>query len=291
MRRLLLVALVALLWVPFAHADTAPIPDDGSLPWTNPAHQGALEVLAGTIASRIAGRPVAVRCEGENDWAALVGADAGDVLGYVEISSFDDATYAEDAPLAELSPEVCALLQRFAVAVPKPTKCRTLITETVTVWKTVTVKTKVKVKVHGKIVTKVVTRTKRVPTRVDRQTAGPLAPCYAPGGGMREPKPDAYWDEYRSYADAILTLAHESIHLQQARAGVPFQEDPEGEAECYGLQWIARVAEQLGDTPDDGRAIAAYASDEILPGERAEWLADCVPGGALDLSPTDGIWP
>jgi hypothetical protein len=81
------IALAGALAVPVgASADTAPIPSSSDLPWSDPAHESPLELLAGRIASHIAGRPVTVRCEGDTDWATLVrqtGGEPSSESGYV----------------------------------------------------------------------------------------------------------------------------------------------------------------------------------------------------------------
>ena len=75
----------------------------------------------------------------------------------------------------------------------------------------------------------------------------------------------------RTYAIAILTLAHESIHLSGIVGGTLSNGlavgDPQAEAkaDCYGMQWMPYVAEQLGDTPDDAQAIARYFWDKVYP--------------------------
>lgn len=291
MQRLLLPLLVAclvLVSAPVASADSAPIRDDGSLPWTNPSHQSPLEVLAGEIASEIAGRPVSVRCHGDYEWSRIASPGTlGFVAGYYDAAT---DTWAADATLVYLGPGVCSYLNRFALASPKPTKCEARTTVLETVWRTVTVRTTVKVKVNGKLVTKVVTTRKRVPHTVEKQATGPPAPCYLGNGKRAAGRPASYWQEYGEYAHSILTLAHESIHLQQIRAGLPARavDVDEAEAGCYGIQWIARVAQRLGAAADDGQTIAAYYYEEL---SGARDTPDCVPGGALDLSPADGIWP
>src|SRR3990172_1381756 len=163
MRRLLLcfvVGLRALALAPVAAADSAPISDDGSLPWSDPQHRSQLELLAGTIASAIAARPVSVHCHGATEWAEIGGGAVGFVTGYYNAA---ENTWAADATIAELGPGVCSGLNSFALANPKPTKCRAQTTVTETVWRLTTVKTKVVVRVNGKLVTKIVTTKKRVP--------------------------------------------------------------------------------------------------------------------------------
>ncbi len=87
----------------------------------------------------------------------------------------------------------------------------------------------------------------------------------------------AYWSAYNSYSIAILTLAHESIHLGGAVGGMLSNGltvgDPQAEAkgDCFGMQWMPYVARQLGDTPDDAQAIARYFWDKVYP------LSTCLP--------------
>ena len=130
-----LVALAAS--VQAVRADTAPIQDSPDLPWTNPDHQSSLEVLASRIATAIAGRPVAVRCEGDTDWRALVARQGGNPdseLGYVGVSFDSRGQLTSLAGAAELAGgRVCLLLKQFAVAATKPTKCRSADLVTVTV--------------------------------------------------------------------------------------------------------------------------------------------------------------
>jgi hypothetical protein len=111
--------------------------------------------------------------------------------------------------------------------------------------------------------------------------------------------PDGGWAAYSDYAGAMLTLAHESIHLLDLRSGNSVDLPFEIRAECFGMQWIPWVAEQLGTTSDDARSIARYAWDVIYPryanvvspAGYPYWSLDCRPDGPLDLSPGDGIWP
>ena len=70
----------------------------------------------------------------------------------------------------------------------------------------------------------------------------------------------------------------------------------EAKADCYGMQWMPYVAEQLGDTPDDAQAIARWFWDKVYPLSRPThpeyWSADCRPGGALDARPAGTTaWP
>ena len=137
-------------------------------------------------------------------------------------------------------------------------------------------------------VTRTVWKTKQAP--VQTTVAGPPAPCY-PSGDVS--------GDYGNYAYAIWVLAHESIHLYDMRSGGSVDLPFEIRADCYGLQWVRYAAQQLGDTADDGEAIAQYDFNVQYPthqgitngGGQPYWSADCHQGGPLDLSPSDGVWP
>lgn len=310
-----LIGCSLLVAAPSAFADTAAIQVvDGTLPWTDPNHQSALENLAGQIASHVANRPVTVRCEGDNDWAGLAkerGFDPSLELGYVEASWHTLGGVPVGGPVisgfTELSPSVCLPLQNFATATAKPTKCSQPVTQTVTQMTAQSVQEKrrvrVRVTVRGKTVwrtvTKTVTVTKQVPTQVQQQVPGPPAACFS-NNTMLPVADSAFWPGYHDYAMAMLALAHEAIHLGGAVGGrlssgsLVGDQQAEAHANCYGLQWIPYVATQLGDTPEDALAIAQYAYTEIYPHYQgtAYWSADCVPGGAMDIRPDKSTaWP
>ena len=166
-------------------------------------------------------------------------------------------------------------LEQFATASPKPTKCL--------------------VRNAGLLAA---TRAAQL-----RKLARPVpVPCYLGGGKTAASEPAAYWTAYENYAIAILTLAHESIHLGGTVGGTLSNGlavgDPEAEAkaDCYGMQWMPYVAEQLGATPDDALAIARYFWDKVYPLSRAAhpeyWSPDCRPGGSLDTrAPGTAAWP
>ena len=238
-----------------ARADTAAFVSDGTDPWAGGAAvTSQLETVAGAIATTIAGRPVSVRCEADSDWTSLLGGfdlAPSQVLGFVSFAGAQPADYAE------LSPDICSSLQTFATATTKPTKC----TLTKTVMR--------------------VARKKRTYVRVQQ----PPAPCFANGRELTNDP--TFWNAYFQTAEALQTLVHESIHL----GGDP----TESHAECYGMQWLAYAAAQLGDTPDDAHAIAQYYATELYPSRQTDapdyWSAHCKQGGALDLTPNDGVWP
>jgi hypothetical protein len=290
-----------------ARSDTAPIADSPDLPWTNPDHQSSVEVLASRIASAIAHRDVAVRCEGDTDWRALVARQRGDPnaeLGFVGVGFDASGQLTSLATATELSGQrVCLPLKRFAVAATKPTKCRTaeLGLVTVTVPKRMRVKRTVVVGGRRRVASVWVTRP--VATQVVKMLpSSEPSPCY-PGTGRVQLVGATFWDDYESYVIAIETLAHEAVHLGGV-VGLQFSNgrsvgDPlaEAKAQCYGMQWMAFAAEQLGDTPDDAQALATYYWDRIYPhyegllGGRY-WSAECRPGGALDMRPPgDAAWP
>jgi hypothetical protein len=252
----LLAALVAALSIAaVAWADTAPIANTPDLPWTNPDHTSNLEVLAGQIASRLSGRTVTARCEGDTDWSMLAQQRHFDPtleLGYVSVVN----TPGQPLSLANVTElaggNVCLPLKNFASAIVKPTKCTPAVAPTVVAMKRKTAK--------------------------KARPAAP-GPCYLGAGKVAAPMPHSFWTGYGNYAQAIETLAHESMHL----SGV-FSESV---AQCSGMQWIQSTAVQLGDTPDDGEAIAKFVWDYIYPEMKtsapAYWSADCRPGGPLDI--------
>jgi hypothetical protein len=116
--------------------------------------------------------------------------------------------------------------------------------------------------------------------------------------------PVDYLTQYDDAAQALITLAHESIHVIQGTKGnvVPADTLVEAQAECSGMQWTAQVAQQLGDTPDDAQTVADYLWLLTYPGEanptddyskqHPYWSADCVAGGPLDIRPPGStVWP
>jgi hypothetical protein len=135
---------------------------------------------------------------------------------------------------------------------------------------------------------------------VTRNESAGLLPCYSdpsadvvissPPGGSRE-----YWE----YVFAIVTLAHESVHLRDFTAGQPARDWSkatfESRAECLGMQNIASVAIALGAGQDDAANMTRWYWENYYPTRQTQspeyWSADCRAGGALDATPADGIWP
>ncbi len=79
-------------------------------------------------------------------------------------------------------------------------------------------------------------------------------------------------------------LAHESSHLAGIR--------DEAEADCYGLQRTAFVAESLGADPAEAEWLARLALDERTITAPADYRSpECHDGGALDLDPDSTVWP
>jgi len=294
----LAVVVVAVQGGTVARADTAAFPDSPDLPWTNPSHQSSLEVTASAIASTIANRQVTVRCEGDTDWAGLVergGGDPTSELGFVganySVATGQLVTLSSAAELA--GSRVCLPLKRFAVATTKPTKCFSVSKTSRTVLVAKRVKVTRTTVVAGKRRVKVTWVTRDVPTKVVTSSHGPVAPCY-PWTETVGDAPPSFWQDYERYSVAILTLAHEAIHL----GGIVGGRGPDGttlgdplaeaKANCYGMQWMPWVAQQLGDAPDDARAIARYFFYEVYPryvGSPLDqyWSPECRAGGALDL--------
>jgi hypothetical protein len=253
-----------------AHGDSAPISPTAAIPGSDPSHQTPLEQLASRIASHIAGRQVTVNCESAGGWTNVVTAAGGDPNGE---SGFVATTWNGStgdllslSTVAELSPQICYPLQQFAEAAVKPTKCL--------------------VKNTG-----LLAGTRRA-AKAKVKPKSAIVPCYLGAGKTAAPMNAAYWSAYENYSIAILTLAHESIHLSGIVGGTLSNGlavgDPQAEAkaDCYGMQWMPYVAEQFGDTPDDAAAIARYFWDKIYPldiNHPPYWSAQCIPGGALDL--------
>ncbi len=307
---LVFFALLGALAAP-ARADTSTLAPDAPLPWIDPAHRSPLEALAGPIASTVAARSVGVRCEGDFDWSTLASVSAfepGSVLGYVSARFTNTGSVYDVASFTELSPTICSTLQQFAIAPTKPTKCSVAVVQTTTTTssrpKRVSVRARVTRLVHG-VRTKVwTTRWKTVSESVSTSkttsTPGPLAPCYDAAGTLGNAQDAAYWSEYKRYALGILTLAHESIHLGGFVGGMLSNGTPAGyadaeaRAQCYGMQWMPYVAQQLGATPDDALAIARFTYARIFPLYKATplyWSSECRPGGTLDIHLAGGsIW-
>jgi hypothetical protein len=298
---------------PLKAADAVTIPPGSPDPWSDPNHHTPFEQLASTIASAIAGRPVVARCEDQATWNALdPNGSAGEVLGFVKEPPHSTTTtvtryryvwsyhrvqgkrvryrhkvaytavvthadtFTASAETIELSPDVCGPLQQFAEASTKPTKCTPI----------------------GPAVPCFVgTPTTEFPGLCTDST---LTVCYSTALDWG----DDYYAAYAGYAQALLTLAHESIHIIQATAGnvVPADTLIEAQAECSGMQWTPQVATQLGDSSDDAQSIADYVWLLGYPGEanptdayamqHPYWSADCKPGGALDIRPPGTtVWP
>jgi hypothetical protein len=296
-----------------AATDSVTIPPGSPDPWSDPSHHSALEQLASNVASTLVGRQIAVRCEDTATWTALnPGSDASDVLGYVDEPSHSTKTavtryryvwayhkvhgkrkryrrkvaytavlthadmFDASANTIELSPQVCAPLQTFAEQSTKPTKCAP----------------------NGAPVPCFIgSPTTDFPGVCTDPT---LTTCYSIANGWSED----YYEAYDGYAQALLTLAHESVHVIQGTDGKTVLPDSliESQAECTGLQTMAQVAVDFGDTADDAQQIADYTWLLVYPTkakltdayamERPYWSADCKPGGALDVRPAGSTaWP
>jgi hypothetical protein len=58
------------------------------------------------------------------------------------------------------------------------------------------------------------------------------------------------------------------------------------------MQSDATVAEQLGATPQQARALAETYAAAVYPEMSSEYRdRNCVEAGSLDLTPGDGLWP
>jgi hypothetical protein len=87
----------------------------------------------------------------------------------------------------------------------------------------------------------------------------------------------------RRTAEAINTLAHESMHL---RGFVN-----EAQAQCYAIQEDAWTVVRLGGTAEQGAAVASFLL-ALQPGMPSEYQSsDCRAGGGLDLHPETAVFP
>jgi hypothetical protein len=254
-----------------ASADRATLSATAPQPWTGGAKTVTpIEAMAARIASRIAGHTVSVSCEGVPRFRSSDGTDA---MGLVKtLVNKGTGRYALTATVIELTSKVCGPLQRFAQAAQKPTRCVDPQHSTL------------------------------IPCFIGVKVARGSGPalcwtsaCYSVGTSR-----PSYWSDYSGYSTALLTLAHEAIHTQQAVAGRPVPADAviEAQADCSGMQWMRWVAEQLGDSSADGQSIASYFWIGLYPqvasirGSRPYWSADCRPGGPLDIRAADATaWP
>jgi hypothetical protein len=82
---------------------------------------------------------------------------------------------------------------------------------------------------------------------------------------------------------AVVTLAHESIHLRGER--------DEAATQCYAVQLTARTAQLLGVLPAQAAAVGRYALARQSNMPAAYQSSECRPGGALDLHPETAFWP
>lgn len=238
------------------------------LPWEGGATvETEAERLFGQAASEIAGRPVQVRCNGETDWAQLAaerGFPPGVTNGYVQFGT----------DFAELSPVVCAFLDRYAYAGTKPSYwCTRTTTVTELVQKQKRVRVRKPLLKNGRPVLRkgkpVLVWTTRIVTTKVPQKRERTETVKCEGA-----------DEWWWYPYSLLTLAHESYHLWGVRN--------EAETDCYGLQALARTAARLGASEQEAKTASEYAWTGFRSGY---WPPECRSGGALDLTPGDAVWP
>jgi hypothetical protein len=94
----------------------------------------------------------------------------------------------------------------------------------------------------------------------------------------------------RSAADsddafALNVVAHEAKHVASPLL-------TEAQVECYALQHVGRVARLLGAPPSLARELPRVAWRSTYPHNDPEYGSpDCRPGGPLDETPHDGVWP
>lgn len=83
---------------------------------------------------------------------------------------------------------------------------------------------------------------------------------------------------------AVHVLTHETAHLTGLVS--------EAEAECWAMQHDARTAQGLGATPAQAQALAERYWREVYPRMATAYRSEtCAPGGPLDRTPNDDVWP
>jgi hypothetical protein len=83
---------------------------------------------------------------------------------------------------------------------------------------------------------------------------------------------------------AVHVLTHESVHLTGMLT--------ESLTECRAMQRDAVVAQRLGATAAQGRALALTYWTQVYPRMPDDYTnRDCHEDGPLDRTPHDGIWP
>jgi hypothetical protein len=86
---------------------------------------------------------------------------------------------------------------------------------------------------------------------------------------------------------ALETVAHEAYHL--------FGQTNEATTDCWGMQSLWYVAQQLGASAAQAQALGGWYWQTVYP-QRAHdvpqyFSKDCHSGGRLDLRPSDSRWP
>jgi hypothetical protein len=83
---------------------------------------------------------------------------------------------------------------------------------------------------------------------------------------------------------AVHVLTHESVHLTGSLT--------ESITECRAVQRDAVVAQRLGATKEQGRALALRYWTEVYPHLSDDYVTrDCHEDGPMDRTPHDGVWP
>jgi hypothetical protein len=128
------------------------------------------------------------------------------------------------------------------------------------------------------------------PADSTRLRKAPCAELDALAEGRRAPqlacaaRSTACGDDVQALAWAVDTLTHEAFHLRGVR--------DEGAAECGSLQTMARTAQRLGATPEQGRGLALLHLETTYRQMPEQYHAPgCADGGPLDLRPDDPAWP
>jgi hypothetical protein len=101
--------------------------------------------------------------------------------------------------------------------------------------------------------------------------------------GSGDPAATACSEQANDMAEALVTLAHESMHMRGW--------SDEAFAQCYAIQEVAYTVEQLGGSPQEGTAVASYllSLQPFMPTDYQS--SECASGRLLDLHPETKAFP
>ena len=101
--------------------------------------------------------------------------------------------------------------------------------------------------------------------------------------GSGDPQASVCSARANDMAEALITLAHESMHMRGWA--------DEAVAQCYALQEVAFTVERLGGSGEEGAAVASYllSLQPFMPTDYQS--SECASGRSLDLHPETEAFP